>query len=286
MKPFGIIYMLRNPINGKVYIGLTTESLDKRWKRHVWLASKNRPYKISHAINKYGKDSFEKYTLDIAYDQNSLNELEKFYIEKFCSVDFGYNMSSGGNGSTHSPEERRKISIANKGKIRTEEHRKNLSISKRGRTFGGNPVICLTNKKYYQSHLQAARDLGIFKNRVSHCIKKKTFRTQGFLFANPIPGILYDDKELEKFCNDPANIPPKSKHAPCSEKVKKILSDSKFDKPRPNSIAFLCLETQKIYLTLAQAARELNVSATCISGCLKGKAKKTKGFSFMKVDKK
>ena len=93
-------------------------------------------------------------------------------------------------------------------------------------------------------------------------------------------------KELEKFCNDPANIPPKSKHAPCSEKVKKILSDSKFDKPRPNSIAFLCLETQKIYLTLAQAARELNVSATCISGCLKGKAKKTKGFSFMKVDKK
>ena len=31
----GYIYQITNKINKKIYIGLTTKTIDKRWKEHV-----------------------------------------------------------------------------------------------------------------------------------------------------------------------------------------------------------------------------------------------------------
>lgn len=46
-----VIYMHENVINGKVYIGQTCQSLEKRWREGEGYASNNYFYR---AIKKYG----------------------------------------------------------------------------------------------------------------------------------------------------------------------------------------------------------------------------------------
>jgi hypothetical protein len=33
-KPFGVVYLITNTVNGKVYVGQTTVGVSKRWKGH------------------------------------------------------------------------------------------------------------------------------------------------------------------------------------------------------------------------------------------------------------
>lgn len=54
----GYIYKITNKINGKVYIGKTTKTVQERWKEHLRESrterSENRP--LYRAIRKYGVD--------------------------------------------------------------------------------------------------------------------------------------------------------------------------------------------------------------------------------------
>ena len=52
----GYIYCITNKINGKKYIGQTTETIHKRWIRHI---NAHSNMAISKAIDKYGKENFE-----------------------------------------------------------------------------------------------------------------------------------------------------------------------------------------------------------------------------------
>ena len=98
------IYKITNKINSKCYIGQSV-NIDKRIYTHFWAAFKpNLPsydYQIYQAIRKYGVDNFEVSileTLDVI-DKQKLNELEKYYINKFNSFKDGYNMTSGGDNA-------------------------------------------------------------------------------------------------------------------------------------------------------------------------------------------
>ena len=53
---------------------------------------------LKNAINKYGKENFERKIIDIAFDSDELNQLEYFYTNVFNSVDNDnwYNMIHGG----------------------------------------------------------------------------------------------------------------------------------------------------------------------------------------------
>jgi len=35
-EPFGILYLITNKIDGKRYIGQTTDTLEQRWAEHCW----------------------------------------------------------------------------------------------------------------------------------------------------------------------------------------------------------------------------------------------------------
>ena len=94
-----IIYKITNLINNKVYIGLTTTTLDYRWARHV-TESKN-PQNTKHlykAMRKYGIDSFNIEEIDRAETLDELGELERKYIKEYNSTDYkcGYNLTAGG----------------------------------------------------------------------------------------------------------------------------------------------------------------------------------------------
>ena len=57
-----IIYKITNNINGKIYIGQTTQSLANRWSQHTKEISKC--FRMKAAIKKYGKESFSIEEID------------------------------------------------------------------------------------------------------------------------------------------------------------------------------------------------------------------------------
>lgn len=95
------IYKITNKINGKIYIGKSS-NIERRWKEHIRHSkdkfSKNKPA-IHRAINKYGKNNF---TFEIIKECeiDELNDLEKYYINEYRSnvKDIGYNFTDGGDG--------------------------------------------------------------------------------------------------------------------------------------------------------------------------------------------
>lgn len=103
------IYVIRNKINGRVYIGQTTRHFTKRVKEHFWSANQVKNYEmvVSKAIKKYGKESFVCELLDnTARNQEELDALEQKYIKQFNSlVPNGYNVSGGGESFHVPPEE-------------------------------------------------------------------------------------------------------------------------------------------------------------------------------------
>lgn len=99
MKNFGFIYIIRNTINNKVYIGKTLDSIENRFSEHKKNCSKEkckeRP--LYRAMNKYGIDSFYIEQLEQC-EIELLSEKEQYYINKYGSFHKGYNATLGGDG--------------------------------------------------------------------------------------------------------------------------------------------------------------------------------------------
>lgn len=92
----GIIYKATNVINDQVYIGATTQKLEKRKKDHFNKADKIYNHDFQRAILEYGKENFDWEQIDTAEDSNELALKETYYISKFDSINKGYNSNRGG----------------------------------------------------------------------------------------------------------------------------------------------------------------------------------------------
>lgn len=94
---FGLIYIITNSINDKVYIGQTIQSLKDRWYEHCRAAcSKNEAdMHIKRAILKYGKENFTIKELERCTIEE-LDEREIYYIGLYNSFVKGYNSTKGG----------------------------------------------------------------------------------------------------------------------------------------------------------------------------------------------
>jgi group I intron endonuclease len=111
----GIIYLVRNKINGKVYVGQSIKPLSIRWTQHVSDAKHNTGCKlIARAIRKYKREAFEVSVLASGVQGPELDALEKEWIAKLRSADlqYGYNRTIGGTGCAAVDEVRAKISEA------------------------------------------------------------------------------------------------------------------------------------------------------------------------------
>lgn len=97
----GSIYIIRNTVNDKVYIGQTTVDIKTRFYQHCKNCTiKNRHYKLYNAMKKYGKYNFYCEVLEDGVNVNKLDEREIFYIKKYDSYENGYNSTKGGDGRT------------------------------------------------------------------------------------------------------------------------------------------------------------------------------------------
>lgn len=104
------IYKITNKINNKVYIGLTTVSVEIRWKKHI-SASKNIDRHLYFAMRKYGIENFIIETIDETDDLKKLGLLERKYIKEYDSTnkDKGYNVTKGGESNQLDANPRAKL---------------------------------------------------------------------------------------------------------------------------------------------------------------------------------
>jgi group I intron endonuclease len=100
---YGFIYKITNAINNKIYIGQTIQSINKRFKNHLF-ACYHEKMPLHRAIRKYGKDKFNIEIIDFAMNSEELNKKEIFYIEKLNTIKNGYNVDLGGGVFTRTPE--------------------------------------------------------------------------------------------------------------------------------------------------------------------------------------
>ena len=105
----GLIYIIGNTVNSKVYIGQTKTSVEQRWQEHLRHAKYGTQI-INRAMRKHGVDKFYIRTLEIC-TLDVLDYREIYYIDLYDSTDKtkGYNVSIGGK----TPKFKRKhLSIA------------------------------------------------------------------------------------------------------------------------------------------------------------------------------
>lgn len=103
--------------NGKRYIGITKQRLNKRWRRGNGYRKNSLVYK---AINKYGWDNIQHILLleNLSKEQAENKEIELIATYKSNNPKYGYNIANGGNCvGTVSEETKKKQSISKMGPL-------------------------------------------------------------------------------------------------------------------------------------------------------------------------
>ena len=115
------IYVLKSP-SGKYYVGQSL-NFDARMNMYKGMYCKSQRA-IMNALKHYGFDAFE--VIFMSYPPEMLNWAEKWYVRQYKAFTEGYNCTEGGEGFKVSDETKKKISIANTGRIRTAETKKKM----------------------------------------------------------------------------------------------------------------------------------------------------------------
>lgn len=130
------IYMHKNKINGKIYIGQTLQdNPNNRWQNgHGYI----KQPKFFSDIIKYGWLNFEHCILEQGLTQQEANERENFWIQYFDSCKKGYNTIIENN--------------------RSETQKKVDGL-----------IICLNTNKAYKTLKEASLDTGVDPSAISRC---------------------------------------------------------------------------------------------------------------------
>lgn len=120
------MYVIRNTVNGKTYVGSTTVGLRRRLRHHRSALNRgvHRNSYLQHAWDKYGEQAFiaEVLELDpldvVACEQLWMDAMQPAYnISRTADVVSGYRFTA---------EQRARVSAALKGKPKSAEHRAHI----------------------------------------------------------------------------------------------------------------------------------------------------------------
>lgn len=193
-----VVYCHTNILNGKKYIGITSEKPQRRWRN-------GDGYKNSlcfySAIIKYGWNNF---THEILFDnltQLEAEEKEIYLIQQYNTISpNGYNIKLGGNYGTHTESTKEKLRLVNLGKVHTIESRLKMSKSRKGiphsdehrEKYKGanNPKAKVTEQLTLSGELikvwgcaqEAANTLGFNGHCIRNCCNKKYKTYRGFIW--------------------------------------------------------------------------------------------------------
>ena len=159
-----VIYKITNQLNNKVYIGQTRRSLEQRLKEHKNDAYSGRGFYIQNAIKQYGWENFTVEVVAVTDNIDTLNELEHYYIQKYQSDVYGYNLAPGGYSNTmDSP----KVKAKHDAIMRSEDVRTRISntLKKKISESGRKEEYVSNLQKGFQNYLKSAKFKEDCKNR-------------------------------------------------------------------------------------------------------------------------
>ena len=278
LEVYGIIYLIKNKVNGKCYVGQTQkekgfdyryycsgEGIERVYNYHKSLREHNRSYNehLLRSIEKYGFEAFEvNKCLDYAFSLEELNIKEKVYIQLYNSLKNGYNETLGGDGTEgrpHSEETRQKISEANKGdnhpmygKYHTEETKQKMSKIKKGEN----------NPMHGNHHSEEAKQKIREGNKGKHLSNEAKQKIS----------------EAKKGENNPMYGNHHSNEA--KQKISEARKGKYVGENHPRAKAVYCYELDEIRLCAKEWAKELCLYGTSITCCCKGRQKSTGGYHF------
>lgn len=208
------IYKITNLVNGKVYIGQTITTIQKRFLKHC----SSTDTLISRAIHKYGVEKFKVEQIDQAETREELDDKERYWIKLYNSqLPNGYNLEGGGTrnkeispftreklrechkgekapwyGKHLTEETRKKLSAAHKGKCKYWEGKKRspetvekMRKNRIGKTVGEThiqslKVLCVNTGEVYASIGEAGRKTGISRTGIMNALKGRSKSAGGY----------------------------------------------------------------------------------------------------------
>ena len=236
--------MIKNNINNKSYIGQSI-NIENRWTHHKSELNNNRHINdyLQNAWNKYGEDNFSFIVIEEC-KESELNEKEIYYINKYNSMNNGYNLCEGGNGIRgyrHTKEEIEKMRMIQNPKTV-------LQIDSQ---------LNIVNKWHGTSHI--SKELGYSKRNIDLCCNMeyghKTAYGQYWFYE-------------EDYINHKINW-----DYYLSEQ--KIIYDGK--KVVQKDLNGNIIST---FISIMDAHRKTKINRQSIQYCLQGKQKYAKGFIF------
>ena len=239
MKHF--VYKTTNNKNGKIYIGQhSTENIDDGYLGSGVILQK--------AIEKYGKENFQREIIAWVDTKEDLNHAEEFFIKHYIQKVGKKNMynvaeiAGGGwnKGIPFSEESKKKISAALKGNENSKGHpswNKGIHLTEE------------TKRKISDAH-KGIHHTEETKKKMSEALKGHESAFKGH------------------------------KH---TEEAKKKISD--IHKNRPDqSKSVLCVETNTIYPSVSEACRQTGVDRGSISSACTGRQKTAGGYHWKYIN--
>ena len=192
------IYMHKNKINNKIYIGYTyQEKPEKRWKNG---SSYKQCIYFYHAIQKYGWDNFEHIIIEEGlFTEKYAGEREDYWINHYDTRNpqKGYNINSGGykgispNACAKALEWMKEHPEFGLERVKAmhkwqEEHfeemqemrMKNVQKAQNARK---RPVVCVETDTTYESASDASRKvIGTTQSKITMCCQSQRQTCGGF----------------------------------------------------------------------------------------------------------
>ena len=275
----GFIYVIKNDINDKLYIGKTITTINDRWLHHLDSYQKY-DWHLYRAMRKYGIKHFWIEEIEQC-DDEIIDEREIYWIDKFDTFNNGYNMTIGGEGRI-TLDRQKVIELWEQGYsalqiadlVGSGWSRPIIDILKQQNLYDAEEVkkrkmVDIANKQTQQRIIQYdanANIINIFNSREEAAqktgIHRKNIATA--LDTGAGAGGFLWGKE--------GNTPPQ----PRKIKTGKIRRVEQIDLQTGEVIA--------TYKNASEAARAIKTAATSISAVCRGERNKHRGFGWRYID--
>lgn len=204
------IYMYTNRLNGKRYIGKST-NIEARFGKHRRNAKDGRESYFYNAIRKYGLEQFDFEVLEECTEEE-LNEREKHYIDLYNTLyPSGYNLTPGGDGGdvyknrseAENKKTREKMSASHKGLKHTPGERAKISAAQKGkprpymkgRSWNQGKTMTDEFCKAVSDALKGSKNGMFGKTQSKLCREVNSKIHKGQVPANKGKHLVWDDKE-------------------------------------------------------------------------------------------